>query len=289
MPTCLDIRSPALHDADLDLRHVEIVPQIWRPGAVWRGYEQTPRPHSGLILPCSTVKMTYTLPDGRTLTAGRGDVIYAPRGCRYLVSFAGMPPDSRLDAYTVNFDLADPDGCEVRFAAEPTLLVRGAEVSLLEAQAEALSLAQHGRASLLGVKARGMALLDAVIIAAGTAGGSDYPIRRGVEAMLREWNQNEHMDKYAQLCGVGVSYFSVVFKRWAGVSPVEYRNRVRIAHAKTMLRSTGAPIGEIARAVGIDDSFYFSRLFRRIAGVSPTAYRRGQVHDPAQLDEECTK
>lgn len=48
----------------------------------------------------------------------------------------------------------------------------------------------------------------------------------------------------------------------------------RIARAKELLKSSSAPISEIAISVGIRDYNYFIRAFRQTTGISPLQYRK---------------
>ena len=58
-----------------------------------------------------------------------------------------------------------------------------------------------------------------------------YVIRRGVEELTRDWNRQERISKYAEICGISQCYFNAMFRVWSGMGPVEYRNRLRITHA----------------------------------------------------------
>lgn len=69
-------------------------------------------------------------------------------------------------------------------------------------------------------------------------------------------------------------YFSVLFKRYTGYTPVEYVTRLRIDRAKQLLIASEMPIGRIAEEVGYSDPLYFSRLFTRLTGVSPREFRK---------------
>ena len=69
------------------------------------------------------------------------------------------------------------------------------------------------------------------------------------------------------------SHFRALFHQWAGMGPVQYRNRLRISHAQSYLVNSPMRVDKIAAMVGFDDVFYFSRLFKKITGVSPRAYR----------------
>ncbi|MBP6683428.1 MAG: helix-turn-helix domain-containing protein [Halioglobus sp.] len=74
------------------------------------------------------------------------------------------------------------------------------------------------------------------------------------------------------------------FRQATGVSPQSYLQRLRINHAKELLRHSNLAIAEIAWQLGLQDASYFSHLFRRHCGVSPLRYReavRGKLFDPA--------
>lgn len=74
------------------------------------------------------------------------------------------------------------------------------------------------------------------------------------------------------------------FRQATGVSPQSYLQRLRINHAKELLRHSNLGVAEIAWQLGLQDASYFSQLFRRHCGVSPLRYReavRGKLFDPA--------
>jgi len=73
------------------------------------------------------------------------------------------------------------------------------------------------------------------------------------------------------------------FRQATGLSPQSYLQRLRINHAKELLRHSNLGIAEIAWQLGLQDASYFSQLFRRHSGVSPLRYReavRGKLFDP---------
>jgi transcriptional regulator GlxA family with amidase domain len=59
-----------------------------------------------------------------------------------------------------------------------------------------------------------------------------------------------------------------------GVSPVEYRNLIRIHTACSLLEGTSMSIEEIAASVGFDSPFYLSRIFKKHIHLSPRQYRQ---------------
>ena len=68
-------------------------------------------------------------------------------------------------------------------------------------------------------------------------------------------------------------YFSNLFLKKTGFSPLQYLNMLRIRKACQYLDNTNMKINQIAPLVGIDDNFYFSRLFTKVMGITPSQYR----------------
>ena len=83
-------------------------------------------------------------------------------------------------------------------------------------------------------------------------------------------------------------YVSHVFKKYTGVSPMQYVTKCRIAHAKKLLDETELTVREISTQCGYDETTNFFRNFKRSEGVTPTEYRqKSKVPDPAISDRTC--
>jgi len=65
-----------------------------------------------------------------------------------------------------------------------------------------------------------------------------------------------------------------LFARHLQRSPTQWLLEARMERAAHLLSTTGSPIGQVGRQVGIDDPYYFSRLFHRYYTLTPTAYRQ---------------
>lgn len=85
------------------------------------------------------------------------------------------------------------------------------------------------------------------------------------------------LNKVAQFVGVRSTYFSAVFGQQIGKTFVEYLTELRMEKARTLLRCTDKPSGDIAFEVGYNDPHYFSSLFKKINGCSPRDYRAGKT------------
>ena len=72
-----------------------------------------------------------------------------------------------------------------------------------------------------------------------------------------------------------VSYLSLRFKEYMGISFVKYLLQFRIYSATCLLHThPNKTVAEIARMVGISDTEYFRNKFRTIVGMTPTEYRK---------------
>ncbi|TNJ65370.1 helix-turn-helix domain-containing protein [Paenibacillus hemerocallicola] len=87
---------------------------------------------------------------------------------------------------------------------------------------------------------------------------------------------HEPFDRSAVAAKLALSpgYFSVLFKKYTGCTPIEYVTRLRIDRAKQLLMNSDMPVGRIAEEVGYADPLYFTRLFTRETGISPREFRK---------------
>lgn len=72
------------------------------------------------------------------------------------------------------------------------------------------------------------------------------------------------------------AYFSTLFKRITGASPIRFLARYRLDRARELLASTDLPVDEIATATGYGDASHLRRELRRHEGVSPREYREAK-------------
>jgi len=95
-----------------------------------------------------------------------------------------------------------------------------------------------------------------------------------IRNMNKEFHINYSLDDYASMCNMSKFHFLRIFKGITGTSPLEYRNNIRLDHAKELLADTNTPINEIARRLGFSSATYFCDTFKKKNGVSPSQYRK---------------
>lgn len=84
----------------------------------------------------------------------------------------------------------------------------------------------------------------------------------------------------AGLCHFSETYFMSFFRRFAGMTCVEYINHYRLSQAARTLVQTDRPVTEAALENGFRNISYFNRQFRRQYGTTPREYRKAAEGRP---------
>jgi len=81
------------------------------------------------------------------------------------------------------------------------------------------------------------------------------------------------LSEIAEIAGVSVSHFKVLFRKSLGLPPHQYVIRRRVERAASQLREGKMPIGEIALENGFCHQSHLAMHVRRVLGVSPQELR----------------
>ena len=85
---------------------------------------------------------------------------------------------------------------------------------------------------------------------------------------------------------VSVSYFSMLFKRYNGLPPMEYVVARRIQRAVEYIRTTPLSLAEIAALCGFNNTTNFYKAFRKVTGRTPATYRKAPVNALSQYGDK---
>jgi two-component system response regulator YesN len=102
----------------------------------------------------------------------------------------------------------------------------------------------------------------------------DGRIDRVVRYVQVHYQDHLALPEIAQSVGLGPQYFCSLFKAQMGCSFVQYVRRLRLAHARELLRTTELDVTQVAFESGFHDVTYFGQVFKTAEGVTPSQYRR---------------
>lgn len=108
----------------------------------------------------------------------------------------------------------------------------------------------------------------------------DTLLQRFLMLVDRHYADRWSIASYAEQLDVSSDHLSRVCRRLKGMSALELLHERQYLEARRLLAYTDLLIGDVAQALGFEDSGYFSRFFNRRAGQSPASYR--QHHAPGR-------
>ncbi|MDL2302201.1 helix-turn-helix domain-containing protein [Lachnospiraceae bacterium OttesenSCG-928-D06] len=109
------------------------------------------------------------------------------------------------------------------------------------------------------------------------SGSSQNQIKKEMQEAVHYFNenyaQNIEIETYAQKQHMSVCWFIRSFKKYMGITPLQYLTSIRINRATKLLSDTEYTVSEISSIVGYDNPLYFSRIFKKNMGISPKNFR----------------
>jgi two-component system response regulator YesN len=105
-------------------------------------------------------------------------------------------------------------------------------------------------------------------------GTVDSRISRGVSLLEQTYLENLPIEQYAKTSNVSVNTFRRIFEKCFGMSPIKYRNLMRMDRARALLYEGSFTVAEVTYAVGFENVGYFCRYYRQTFGETPTETKR---------------
>ena len=98
-------------------------------------------------------------------------------------------------------------------------------------------------------------------------------------AQIKEYldsNYAEHitLDTLTSLTHMNKYYMAHSFTKYAGLSPIQYLNQIRLKRAQYLLETTNYSISDIASSTGFSSQSYFTQIFRKNFQMTPVKYRQ---------------
>ena len=105
----------------------------------------------------------------------------------------------------------------------------------------------------------------------------DRRIRRSVELMHTQLDQELTLKALAAASYLSPFHFARLFKKLTGASPHNYLAGIRAARAQLLLADTDLSVTQIGSRVGYLSGSHFTKAFRLATGTTPREFRKGLI------------
>ncbi len=201
--------------------------------------------------------LLYSFSDGSQIEAAEGEMVFLPEKTAHTSRYLQDGSQVRI----VHFDVAR--GALPDYLRAPVKLSLHNAGELLEGFFEDTCPHPYRCAALL------YELLYQVDRARGRTPIKFKKLHLAIEMIHARPEDNRRIADYAELCGMSEAGFRRLFREYTGVSPVDYRNALRLERAKLLLAGGDYNVSEAAEAVGFSNLSFFIRLYKRKYGRTP--------------------
>lgn len=216
---------------------------------------------------------------GKTRRVKNGELLYIPKALKYKMQYS--QPDTAF--IVVNFDMFDRSGNGFSLFESIHLVSLGdsahsANHAMVKLEACATS---EAPAMLLRRKELLYQLLSILCSDSYLPFDDEgrYPqIVKGVSLLKQTYLENLPIETFAKESSVSTSSFRSLFKKQYGLSPLQYRNRLRINRARQLLIEDGCTVAEAAYASGFDNIGYFCRYYKQVTGETPSETKNSTIN-----------
>ncbi|HEX5884541.1 MAG TPA: helix-turn-helix domain-containing protein, partial [Pyrinomonadaceae bacterium] len=105
----------------------------------------------------------------------------------------------------------------------------------------------------------------------------DRRIRRSVELMYTQLDQELTLKAIAAASYLSPFHFARLFKKLTGSTPHNYLAGIRAARAQLLLAETELSVTEIGARVGYLSASHFTKAFRIATGTTPREFRKALI------------
>lgn len=208
------------------------------------------------------------------LILGCGDLFYIPEGVHYTAVWEGRP---HIEYYNLNVVSNSYDSS---LSSGGFALQKIEELSTIETfntVKQIFSLMQTEervkKIEALGLYYSFYAKAFPLLVDAEPEKYSPVLVK-AIEYIEQNYTENFSVADLASHCFVSESRLHHIFTEKLGITPIKYRNQIRVERAAHDLRSSSLPIETVAEKHGFNSPSYFRETFKEYTGLTPKEYRR---------------
>lgn len=259
--------NPDLLNDNFNVQYTNALLQTWN---TTRQFNCIGNPKKqNLLLYLQGISVVYTDVNGKVTEAHSGDLVYTPGGSQYRAEIF-VSKEQGAHTVGINFLLFDEFG-------EPAVI--SDDICVFHNFDPQISILFHRALTLdlIGSPLRNKILLLEILCT--LAERTDVSGRnRGLEEIrtyiAEHITENPSVSQLAQQYGMSEVSLRKKFREATGMSPVEYRNRLRLSRAVVYLEYGEISVQEISDMLGYATVSHFIKEFRATYGVPPLKYRK---------------
>ncbi len=207
----------------------------------------------------------------KPVEADAGSLIYIPCNIAYVTEWK---QSARAQIYSISFILTDENGYPVTLCPE-IYKINGSDITsgLFKECCNAYLREQYGHA--LKCKELFYKLMYEITVSEKRTNSSK--VSKAIHYLNSNYLDDIPIGTLAKMCNLGECMFRRAFKNETGVSPLKYKNNLKINKAYELIRIEGYSVTEAMELTGFYDASYFNKTFKAHIGTSPSKCREKKI------------
>lgn len=217
----------------------------------------------------------FEMKNGEKFTAVQNDIIYVPDDIEYYSYWENF---DEVDYIGIEFKLTDLCDAPLLLSDSICLFARDERQFYYDRFLQLFKLTEKHE---IGSELKCISVFFDILYYRfkeyiNSRGEGDNGIFLGKEYLEKYYMTDITIGEISKMCGINETVFRRKFNAYFGMSPLKYKNYLRLNKAVELMRE-GNNISETAEMLGFCDIYYFSRLFKCYYGVSPKNYIKSNL------------
>ncbi|MBR5156246.1 MAG: helix-turn-helix transcriptional regulator [Clostridia bacterium] len=257
-----------LINQNFNVKFLNVLQSFWRSTKYFQCIGAPKKQNLFLFL--NGCKIKYTDKFGNVLIAQSGDVVYTPLGGEYQAELFDFESENS-HTIDVNFMLYDEDGDAVILSDNILIFhqTENSNVSALFRQFLNTDFEQNYIQNRIILFRIIQTLAEKNIVQKDKS-----LIEPALSCLASHIEENPSVKELAKMCNISEGYFRKQFNKCIKMSPVEYRNKLRLKRASAYLEYGAVSVQEISDMLGYSTVSHFIKEFKKYYGVPPLKYRK---------------
>ena len=253
---------------DLSIINISALKSTWRDGDV-DNYTRRGRIKNILYYMINGHR-EYSVNGELVLHLHDADIIFIPNGYHYYSEVIMENKEKGSTGIGITFELYDRNGEELYIDEPLKKVANDSDESHLKLFERILESAMWPNTNSLRAKASLYSFFDAITsdLKKETYLKKHFTdISPAIKQIEKHPEENVSIKELAQLCCLSESSFRRKFKQYSnGISPLAYRNRLRVMKAEEMCTSTTCTVERAAQIFGFCDAAHLCRMYKQHTG-----------------------